>query len=129
LAVDASDRGENESAAIYLTRARSLDSRVPQRISEMAHSYVDFPPPNVQQAMALVEVGLKAWPDDPELRFCRGDLLARNGQWLEALMDLEVAVKAKPGDRNIHRLMAEVYQRLGMPDKAADHLKKSQQIK
>ncbi len=127
LAIDASDRGEMDSASIYLSRARDVDPRVPQRISEIAHSYVDFPPPSVPQAMAMVDLGLKVWPNDAELRYCRGDLLARNGQWLDALMDLEIAAKSKPDDRNVHRLIAEVYQRLGMPDKAGEHLRKFQQ--
>ncbi|HEX4132659.1 MAG TPA: tetratricopeptide repeat protein [Pirellulales bacterium] len=129
LSVDASDRGEMDSAQIYLTRARQIDRRVPRLISDMAHSYVDFPPPSVAQAMGLVELGLKIWPDDPDLRSCRGDLNARNGQWLDALMDLEVAVRAKPNDRNLHRLIGEVYQQMGMADKAADHFRRYQQIK
>lgn len=103
--------------------------RIPSRISEMAHSYVDFPPPSPKQAMELVELGLKVWPNDPDLRFCRGDLLARNGQWLESMMDLEAAVKGRPDDRNLRRLLAEVYKRMGMSDKAADQIRKSQQIK
>lgn len=129
LAIDASDRGEMDSARIYLQRAREADMRIPSRISEMAHSYVDFPPPSPKQAMELVELGLKVWPNDPDLRFCRGDLLARNGQWLESMMDLEAAVKGRPDDRNLRRLLAEVYKRMGMSDKAADQIRKSQQIK
>ncbi|HWB01178.1 MAG TPA: tetratricopeptide repeat protein [Pirellulales bacterium] len=129
LAIDAADRGELDSAQTYLNRARQVNPRVPRLMSEMAHSYVDFPPASVPQAMALADLGLKIWPDDPDLRYCRGDLYARNGQWFDALMDLEAAVKSKPDDRNAHRLIGEVYQQLGMPEKAAEHFRRFQQIK
>ena len=60
-------------------------------------------------------------PERPNFRDTRGQILAKMGRWKEALVDLEIALRAMVGNRGLHRALAEVYQHLDQPSLAAEH--------
>lgn len=130
LAIEANARGYAESARTYLERARLQDERVSRLMSELAIHYVNQPPTSDRQANALVELGLRAWPRDPFLSHARAVLRVRRREFIDALMDMNVAVKspAKANDVNFHRLFSHIYQELGMVDKAQQHEQRARQI-
>jgi uncharacterized protein HemY len=86
-------------------------------------SFADaFPSPQPAEGFSLVKLGLRAWPHDSEMLFARGFLYYRGGLWLESLIDLEAAAPKKADNADIHRLLAAVYKKLGMEEKANAHL-------
>ena len=48
------------------------------------------------------------------------------GQWKEALTDLEFAVRRDPDNRDLHKILSEVYEKLHDPDMAAAHQRLAQ---
>ncbi|MBS0210752.1 MAG: tetratricopeptide repeat protein [Planctomycetes bacterium] len=130
LAVEADARGYNESARTYLEKAKLQDERSSRLMSELAIHYVNQPPASDAQANALVELGLRAWPRDPFLSHARAVLRARRREWLDALMDMNVAAKSsvKTNDVSFQRLFAHIYQELNMVDKAQQHEQRARQI-
>jgi tetratricopeptide (TPR) repeat protein len=128
LAIEASDRGYNDTAQSYLQRARELNPRAPRMMAELARMYLNMPPFDIQQATQLTEMGLKAWPQDSDLLAVRGYTLTRSGQWIEAVFYLEAALKLKSDDPNLHRLIADAYQQIGRTDKADEHRRRAERL-
>jgi tetratricopeptide (TPR) repeat protein len=125
LAVDAEARGQSSAANRYLVKGREIEPRLPTQVAELARSFVVFPPFHEKDAMDLLAVGLRVWPRDSDLLSCRGYLRARNGQYMEALVDLESALTQKPNDRQLHFTLSQVYRNLGNPEKAQYHTQRA----
>ena len=126
-AVDADARGQTSAADKCLQGGLRADETLPTLVADLARTFVEFPPPNLKMALELVNLGMRGSALDPDLLHCRGYLRVRNGQWLEAMMDLEKAEAKKADDRTIPRLLAEVYMQLGMSEKSQLYMRKSQQ--
>lgn len=60
-------------------------------------------------------------PRDPELRRQLGELFLRNGRHADGLRWLHSALQIRPDYPDIHRLLADYYDRQGRPDLAAPH--------
>ncbi|HEX3657357.1 MAG TPA: hypothetical protein VHV55_16325 [Pirellulales bacterium] len=124
LAVDADTRNQTSAADNYLAKARAIDPKITALASELAVSFVEIDPPLTEDAYYLVNLGLRAWVNDADLRFARGFLYYRRGLWIESLIDLQAALPKKTESANMHRLLADVYQKLGMREKAEAHLER-----
>jgi len=64
---------------------------------------------------------ISASPHDPELRREMGELFLRNGRDAEGLRWLESALREDPNHASTHRALAEYYERIGQPERAAHH--------
>lgn len=126
MAIDADARHQPSSASSYLRRARDLDPKVPLLLGQLAVAFAEMPPkPQPAEGFQLLELGLHAWPQDPEVLYARGCLYLRDRKWVEALMDLEAALSKKSNRADVHRKMAIAYENLGMQDKAESHLERA----
>jgi Flp pilus assembly protein TadD len=68
--------------------------------------------------LEFLGVAESAWLRDPGLEFLRGQALARTGQYADALLTLEPLAKPMGPDPELHGILAELYDRLAMDDKA-----------
>jgi tetratricopeptide (TPR) repeat protein len=125
LALDADSHGDAAATAGHLRKAAEFDPKLPMFIANLAISFRETQPIMPQEALALANLGLHVWPRDPDLLYARGYLLLRGDQWVDALFDLEAALAKRPGDPQLHRLIASVYKQLNMPEKAAQHLSRA----
>jgi tetratricopeptide (TPR) repeat protein len=127
LGSDAFERGEPETAARYLAQAHRLDPHSSVVLNNLAWTLLHADPPDVEQAERLAGAAVQLSPNDPHFRDTRFRILARQGRYKEALVDLEYCTKAFAGDPEFHRLAAETYDRLQLPDLAAEHRRRAKQ--
>ena len=60
-------------------------------------------------------------PTEAQPRILRGEALLQDGKTAEALADLEVALNASPGNKQVHRLLQTCLTRVGRRDEARRH--------
>ncbi len=77
--------------------------------------------PDSGLALRLSTALLEACPDEPIAQRAQGLILARQERWAPAVECLEAAVKAMPGDKKIHSVLATAYDKLGRPALADAH--------
>lgn len=113
-------RGARGPAIEQLTEAARLapdDAAIQLRLAEM-----HWAENRAEQARGLVETALDLDPQMARAWALRARLLAAAGKSREALADCHRALSRAPGDREILRQTADLYQRLGRPDRALQTL-------
>ena len=78
-------------------------------------------PPDLPRALQLINQVLEKAPNEANYRDTRGRIYVKMGKWREALPDLEAALSRSANNPNLHRTLATVYERLGVPAMAAEH--------
>lgn len=126
LAIDAEARHQSSAADNYLRKAREVEPKTAYLLSQLVMYEVQgLGQPRRDNAYSLANLGLRAWPDDPDMLYARGGLHALDKHWIESLIDLEAALPKSGNRPELHRLLAEVYRNLGMQDKADAHLERA----
>ncbi|HEX5271846.1 MAG TPA: tetratricopeptide repeat protein [Gemmataceae bacterium] len=122
LGLDAWKNAQNDKALLHMEQAYKLSPKgSPIVANNLAWLLATGPEPDLERALVLVESALKSQPNNLAIRDTRGRILARMGRWKEALVDLELALPALPDDRELHGVLADVYEHLGNPSLAAEH--------
>jgi tetratricopeptide (TPR) repeat protein len=80
----------------------------------------DYQERDLPRALAMIN-GLLEKANQLSYLETRGQILARMGRWKEALRDLEAALPSLKRNRELHRTLVVVYDKLGMPEMAAAH--------
>ncbi len=114
-------RAERGRALFHLEQACKLSPRSALLVNNLAWMLARAPEPDLKRALELMDSVVQRYPEQPNLRDTRGQILAKMGRWREALVDLEIALRTMAGNRNLHRTLAEVYQQLDQPTLAAEH--------
>jgi tetratricopeptide (TPR) repeat protein len=127
LGVDAHHHGKHAEARVHWERSHQLAPDSPDVANNLAFLLAASSSPDLPRALKLVELALKHAPGNPTYRDTRGRIYLKMGQWKEALADLEAALPAARGNPDLHRALAEVYERLGIPDLAAEHRRLAEQ--
>jgi tetratricopeptide (TPR) repeat protein len=72
-------------------------------------------PPQLDQALELINATIKMMPSEAEFRHTRGVIMVKLERWREAIDDLEVALDhdRHPDRANIHAALANAYDKLG----------------
>ena len=128
LAIESTELNFPDTAESYLLKAQSLNPNVPRILAEIARTYFDIAPADAELGAKLTDFGLKAWPQDPDLRFMRGYVALRSNRWFEAITHLNVALSARPKDPNVHRLLADAYRHIGRSAEAEEHNRQADRI-
>lgn len=81
----------------------------------------------VEEAEVELREGARRNPGDYGTRLNLGVLLVTGERFEEAATELEAALAIDPGSSEAHRLLGQVYARLGRPDLAAEHLRRSRE--
>jgi len=78
-------------------------------------------PPDLPQALAIAQLLVEKFPDQPHFRDTRGQVLVKLGRWDDAVKDLEYALPRLNDKSATHTALAQVYENLGLRDLAAEH--------
>lgn len=68
---------------------------------------------NPMAVSALFEATLRVWPNDPDLLMVRAQQDMMLNDFPKAVADLKKALERRPKDAKLHKMLAEVYKRLG----------------
>ena len=77
--------------------------------------------PDLERAMALVNVALEKQPQNASFLDTRGTIYFLQKEWSKALTDLEKALSGVRDKRAVHDKLAVIYQELGMAEISAQH--------
>jgi tetratricopeptide (TPR) repeat protein len=108
-------------ARLHFERAYELQPELGVVVNNLAWALAHVDPPDLPQALHLIDSALARWPQHPSFRETRGQILARQGRWREALADLEAVLPHLSKNAELHATLAKVYQELGLPDLAQEH--------
>jgi tetratricopeptide (TPR) repeat protein len=107
LGTSAIGEAEADSAKTHLEQALAQNPKVPATLNNLAWILSRQKEPDLDRAFGLADQAVKLAPSSPELRETRGQILAKQGKWQEALTDLESVL---PYYTNSPRLEAELPQ-------------------
>ena len=114
--------GEDEDAAVFhLERAYALDPSLGPVANNLTYVLASRERPDLDRALRLMDAAVDRWPDVPDYRDTRGQILHRLGRDADALDDLERALAGGVRSRETHRTLAAVYDGLGRSEMAARH--------
>lgn len=112
-------------ARTHWEEAFKLESKMPIIANNLAFLLAFREPTDEKRALSIVDQALAVQGSSPmlqgQLLGTRGQILAKMGNWKEALTSLEASLKADQKTPGIHAALAETYEHLGMSDLAAEH--------
>ena len=121
LGIDAWQRGQSEEARQHFTLAYENTPQLPSVANNMAMILSLGDQPDLPRALAIIESVLVKFPNNPNFRETRGEILARSGRWREAVTDLEFALPNLAAKGAAHKALAEAYAGLGLRELADEH--------
>src|SRR6185436_19715313 len=121
LGLDAWQRGQGDSARQHFVLAFDSAPLMPEVANNMAMILVVGEQPDFPRALAIIESVLNKWPNNPNFRETRGQVLVRMGRWREAVTDLEFALPLVHSPGGTHNSLAAAYRGLGMEHLALEH--------
>lgn len=89
---------------------------------------VKFKKGNKAEAISHIDHSIKMKAKNPEAHNAKGDMLAADGKWKEALEEYELAVKDEPKFALAHASMGNAHLQLGDNEKAMEHFKKARDL-
>ncbi len=121
LGIDLWRNGDKAGGRQHLEQAYQASSQAPLIANNLAWMLANGDPPDLPRALELIESVLKREPNQLRFRNTRGHILAKLGQWQQAVTDLEASLTALPDKSQCHSTLAEAYDHLGLPSLATDH--------
>ncbi len=121
LGMDAQAHDKVEEARLHYEQAYKLSPQTPVVVNNLAWALAHSEKPDLKEALNLINTVLQRAPNQLRFRETRGQILAKMGQYEEALPDLEAALRVLNGHADLHRTLAETYRKLGKQDMAAEH--------
>lgn len=121
LAAGAWQRGQQEQARVHMERAFEIAPHLPVVANNLAWTLAHLPNPDLPRALDLINAALAQAPKNSQFRDTRGRILAKMGQWPEALADLEAGLADRKEGSELHLLLAVAYEKTGLPEMAAAH--------
>jgi tetratricopeptide (TPR) repeat protein len=120
---DAWQRGQKELARNHFTLSFESAPQMPEVANNIAMILAVGDQPDFSRALAIIQSVLEKFPEQPNFRETRGQILAKMGRWQEAVVDLEYALPKLVSTRPTHEALAEAYKALGSQSLAAEHLR------
>ncbi len=121
LRLDDWEHGRGAEARLHWEEACRLSPQMPAFVNNLAWILSTGRNPDLPRALDAITEVIARWPGELRFRGTRGHILARMRRWKEALADLEMALIVYPNDPDLHRTLAETYDRLYAPRMAAEH--------
>ena len=121
LGADAWRRGQTSEARLHLEQACRIDPGMAVATNNLAWVIASSDPVDLPRTCDLIDRFVAAWPNVATYRGTRGHIRTRMGRWKDALSDLETALTATPDNPDLHRDLAETYEKLGDREMAARH--------
>ena len=120
---DAWARGEVGEARNHWEQANRLDPGITLVANNLAWLLAHREPIDLTRAGDLIDQALARSPGDPRLHGTRGEVLIKMGRWKDAVSEIEAALAGGANTPALHAALATAYDRLGMPEMAAEHRK------
>ena len=111
---------------LRLAHAQSPDDPILQ--NNLALALIRQSRDNAQEAMALCETALNNVPGFPDILSTRGEIHVARSRWIAARIDLEAALLQRPRDKDVRRLLVQVYEAFYEPRLAEEHRKKLEEL-
>ena len=115
--------GDRNKAAFHFERAISIRADMAVVLNNLAWLISHENAPDLPRALDLVNAALEQRKEFPEFLDTRGTIYLKQANWNKALEDLEKALIGSTDKKPIHEKLAEVYQKLGMIEISAEHLR------
>jgi len=96
--------------------------------AELLLGVVLFKKGNKTEAMEHIDQSIKLKTKNPEAHNAKGDMLAADSKWKEALEEYEQAVEDEPKFALAHASMGNAHLQMGNNDKAMEHFKKARDL-
>ena len=96
--------------------------------AELLLGVVMFKKGNKTEAVQHIDQSIKMKTKNPEAHNAKGDMLASDSKWTEALEEYELAVKDEPKFALAHASMGNAHLQMGNNDKAMEHFKKARDL-
>jgi tetratricopeptide (TPR) repeat protein len=125
LGIAAWERGETEQSRLHFEQASRDAPQMALVANNLAWVLANTEPHDLPRALELANRAIGRWPDQPKCRGTRGHILVKMRKWKDALPDLEAALRARPDDLDLHRLLAETYENLGVTEMASEHRRRT----
>lgn len=118
--------GKLESGRQHLEIANASGIQMPGVLNNLAMALMETgSSQSFQQALDLSNEAIRQLPDHPYLRDTRGRVFLKLNRPIDAIPDLEFALRAPELAPSLHELLSECYTSLGQKDLAASHSEKS----
>jgi len=118
---DARSKGDFAAARLELQSAYEVAPHLTQVRTELASILLSGNQEDLNQALAMIQPVVEQFPQNPEFRNIRGQILAAMGRNQTAVADLEFAASKLSSSRQIHLLLAKIYENLNQPKQAEKH--------
>jgi tetratricopeptide (TPR) repeat protein len=123
LGLQARGAGMTAEAREHFEQAYRLRPELAVAVNNLAWALAHAEPPDLPRALKLIDSVLERSPQVARFRETRGQILARQGRWRDAITDLELALPHMSNHAALHATLAQAYRQLGMPDPAREHEK------
>ena len=121
LGLDAWQHNDIDKARTHFTLAYEKAPGTPFGANNLAMILTLGDKPDCPRALEIIQTVLKQFPNNPNLRETRGQVLVKMGRWQDAIADLEFALPSLSDTDLTHKALAQAYGGLGMADLAAEH--------
>ena len=121
LALDAGQRHQPERARSHFLLTYETAPHMVYVANNLALILAMADQPDLPRALEIIRSVLDKYPDNPNLRDTRGQILVIMGRWQEAVADLEFALPKLTPNNATHAALAKAYEGLGQKDQAAEH--------
>ncbi len=128
LGVKSWESNDLQKAGWHLERAYNQDEKLGVIANNLAWVLAFQAEPDLQRALRIINSVVKKWPDNPEFRDTRGQILIKLEQWEKALDDLELALASYPERAELHKNLGLVYQKLNHTKLSEHHYNVLKQI-
>ena len=142
LQIDPSAPGLNYAVGHAYWEMKQLSKAIPELEKELAlnpyhpsanyvlgHIYLHSDPQHPQKAALYLQRAIEAKPDFVEARKQWGRTLSLMHENQKAAEQLELAAKEDPHDDTVHYLLASIYRKMGLEDKARKELEMFDQLR
>lgn len=110
-----------ESAEHHLRLAAAKQPSQAAVYNNLAWVLTHQEPPQLTEALRLVQIALHQWPQHPGIRETRGQIYLRMGEFEKAAADLEYARDRVSRKTKVSQALVTAYTHLGMPEMAFGH--------
>lgn len=118
-----------DSAVQHFEISRQHNMTFPGLLNNLAYAMTQTPDGDMDQALELVDQALRMMPGEPVIYETRGQVLLRQQKYQQAIADFERALASSAMRADAHDGLAEAYQQLGNPEKAAYHQSAAQRLR
>ena len=115
---EARSKGNIAAARLELQSAYGVAPHLTQIRTELASLLLSGNQEDLNQALEMIQPVVEQFPQNPEFRNIRGQILAGMGRNQTAVADLEYAASKLASSQQIHLLLARVYESLNQPKQA-----------